>query len=57
MLVYDLQTLLARYEERDIPEYGKSLYDLVSGTTFIRFSEHLDVLKEHFSEEEQAIFC
>jgi hypothetical protein len=57
MLVYDRQALLARYEEHDIPEYGKSLYDMVSETPFVRLAEHLDILKKRFSEEDQVIFC
>jgi hypothetical protein len=45
ILVFDMQTLLARYEEREIPEYGKRLYDVLSDSAFVSLSSHLEKLK------------
>ena len=41
ILVFDHGILLARYEEQDIPEYGRGLFDYVSGMPFIDFPAHL----------------
>jgi hypothetical protein len=50
MLVYDIQQLIARYEQRDVPEFGKRLYDHVSNTLFTDFLEHLNVLKKRLPD-------
>jgi hypothetical protein len=45
MLAYDVQILLARYEERNVSGYKHPyLFDLVSNTLFTDFREHLDVV-------------
>jgi hypothetical protein len=45
MLVFDMGRLLARYEEREISHWGKALFDNVSGTPFIGFGAHLELLE------------
>ena len=50
MLVYDVQILLARYEERFDSELNEAeLFDVVSGE-FIRFPAHLDALNRRLQE-------
>ena len=49
MLVYDTQRLLARYEERQFPD-GRCLYDIVSDTAFLDFSDHLRQIEQRFPE-------
>ena len=45
MLVYDLEKLLAQYEERQVD--GKpELYDTVSGVPFFQFSGHMDAIQK-----------
>lgn len=43
-LIYDVQTLLAKYVERDVSGYGMRLFDEVSNTPFIAVRPHLNVL-------------
>jgi hypothetical protein len=50
ILVYDMQILLARYEEREAQGEGKHLYDLVSEAAFTDFSRHLNDLKMRMPE-------
>ena len=50
MLVYDTQRLLAQYEERLFPE-GRCLYDSVSDTVFLEFSDHLRQIERRFPED------
>ena len=40
LLVYNTQRLLARYEERELPD-GRCLWDTVSDTVFEDFADHL----------------
>lgn len=50
MLVYDVQTLLARYEERLEPESNSpEIYDTVSGE-FVSFPKHLETLQKRLPE-------
>jgi hypothetical protein len=50
MLVYDVQILLARYEERIDSELNEArMFDVVSGE-FVRFSAHLDALYHRLPE-------
>jgi len=50
MLVYDGQSLLARYEQRHHNEPGEnSLYDTVSNE-FVEFPKHLDTLRRRLPE-------
>jgi hypothetical protein len=56
ILVYAGQVLLARYEERDTLDYGKRLYDSLSGMAFIKLSDHLAILKGQFPESDIDIF-
>lgn len=50
MLVYDVQILLARYEEHNIEELGKCLFDSISKTLFIDFLEHLRLVNKQLPE-------
>lgn len=50
MLVYDTQRLLARYEERQFPD-GRCLYDSVSVTVFLEFSNHLRQIEQRLPED------
>lgn len=57
MLVFDGDTLLARYEERLDPEFAEErLYDAVSDT-FVRFPYHLSTLASRLPEEFRTIFA
>ncbi len=50
MLVYDVQSLLARYEERLEPEsYVTEIYDTVS-KEFVSFPKHLETLQKRLPE-------
>lgn len=46
ILVYDMDLLLARYVEREAENYGLRLYDLVSETPFVNYSDHLAILSK-----------
>ncbi len=50
MLVYDTQHLLARYEEREFPD-GRCLYDRVSDTVFLEFSDHLRQIEQRLQAD------
>lgn len=50
ILVFDLQILIARYEERDIPDWGKGLYDVVSDNPFVGFGAHLRLLEQRMPD-------
>lgn len=56
ILVHDVQTLLARYEEREVPGYGRRLYDVISGTPFVDFAQHLEILLRRLPEDEERYF-
>jgi hypothetical protein len=49
LLVNEMSTLLARYEEREIASYGRRLFDVVSATPFIDFSAHLSLLESRLT--------
>jgi hypothetical protein len=51
MLVYEVQILLARYEERDDENLGRCLFDSVSKSLFVDFSEHLRVISNRRQAE------
>ncbi len=51
MLVWEMGTLLARYEEREASYYGKRLYDLVSDAPFISFPAHLQAVMALLPED------
>jgi hypothetical protein len=51
MLVWEMQTLLARYEEREASYYGKRLYDLVSDAPFTSFPAHLQAVMALLPED------
>ncbi len=53
ILVFDVQILLARYEEREVEDCGLRLYDLVSDTPFVSFASHLNVLTRRLPEDWQ----
>ncbi len=44
ILVYDMNTLLARYVELEVEDHGRQLYDLVSRTAFINYPDHLAII-------------
>ncbi|WP_334726093.1 hypothetical protein [Nostoc sp.] len=50
ILVFDLQILIARYEERDIPDWDKGLYDVVSDNPFVGFGAHLKLLEQRMPD-------
>jgi hypothetical protein len=50
ILVFDVQILIARYEERDIPDWGKGLYDVVSDNPFVGFGAHLRLLEQRMPD-------
>lgn len=51
MLVYDVQTLLARYEERlEAEDNTPEIYDVVSGE-FVSFPKHFETLQRRLSEK------
>jgi hypothetical protein len=51
ILVFDMQILIARYEERDIQDWGKRLYDVVSDSPFIGFGAHLSLLEQRMPDK------
>lgn len=51
MMVFNLEQLLARYEER-VNEKGRpELYDIVSGTLFTTFADHLNLVQLQLPEQ------
>ncbi|WP_375505809.1 hypothetical protein [uncultured Nostoc sp.] len=50
ILVFDVEILIARYEERDIPDWGKGLYDVVSNNPFVGFGAHLRLLEQRMPD-------
>ncbi|HEX8681734.1 MAG TPA: hypothetical protein VF707_05430 [Ardenticatenaceae bacterium] len=56
ILVFDVQILLARYEERAISGYGKRLYDLVSDTVFLSFPAHLNAIGARLPDKWRKTF-
>lgn len=38
------------YEEREVPGYGGRLYDVISGTPFVDFAQHLEILRRRLPE-------
>jgi hypothetical protein len=46
MLVHNVQTLLAKYEEREAEEGMSALYDTVSPTVFCKFTDHLSLVEK-----------
>lgn len=50
ILVFDMQILIARYEERDIQDWSKGLYDVVSDSPFVGFGAHLRLLEQRMPD-------
>jgi len=50
MLVYDIEILLAKYEERQIEENLCVLHDTVTETTFLRFADHMEAIQKRLSD-------
>jgi len=50
MLVYDIQILLAKYEERQIEENLCVLYDIVTETKFLRFADHMEAIQKRLPD-------
>lgn len=50
ILVFDVQILIARYEEREIQDRGKGLYDVVSDNPFVGFGAHLRLLEQRMPD-------
>lgn len=50
MLVWELQKLLALYEERQI-DGSPALYDVVSAAPFFRFSDHMNLIERRLPDE------
>jgi hypothetical protein len=55
-LVFDLQILLARYGEKDVPGLGRRLFDLLSSTPFISFQSHLGILSKRLPDNWQEFY-
>ena len=51
MLVYDVQILLAKYEERAVNENWSELYDTVSEMSFFKFADHLSVIQKRLPDD------
>lgn len=51
MLVYDVQILLANYEERQGNEDWSELFDTVSETAFVRFADHMSAVQKRLPDD------
>jgi len=56
LLVYGVDTLLARYFEQDIDGYGRRLYDVISDTPFVSFQAHLDTIARKLPKDWQDFY-
>jgi len=56
ILVFDMQVLLARYEEKEVPNFGLRLFDVLSGTPFVSFVAHLSQLQKRLPERWQDFY-
>ncbi|HET9493060.1 MAG TPA: hypothetical protein VFR15_02400 [Chloroflexia bacterium] len=56
MLVYEVESLLARYVEREIDGYGRRLFDVLSETPFISFPAHLNIVRKRLRESWQNFY-
>jgi hypothetical protein len=56
MLVYEVESVLARYVERDINGYGRRLFDVLSQTPFVSFPAHLSLVSKRLPDSWQDFY-